>query len=103
MVEIRPVATRAEHEVALALNNELFPAHAITIDQLLSWMKSTPHRHFIAWDGETAVGTASAVLEPGRGEPFCRDLVRPERRREGIGSALYEAVSAHAREQSRDA
>jgi GNAT superfamily N-acetyltransferase len=103
MVEIRPVETDAEHEVALALNNELFPRHAITIENLRSWLGKVPHRYFIAWDGEAAIGTASAMFEPGREEPFCRNIVRPERRRAGVGSALYDAISAYARERGCEA
>jgi GNAT superfamily N-acetyltransferase len=98
-VEIRPVETCAEHEVALALNNEIRPDHAITIDDVLDYVAAVPQQHWLAWDGQAAVGTASAAERSGRGVPLMRDIVRPERRREGIGTALFRAVSAWARER----
>ena len=96
-VEIRPVEARAEHEVALALNNEIRPDHAITIDDVLDYVAAVPQQHWLAWDGETAVGTASAAQQSGRGVPLVRDIVRPERRREGIGTELFRAASGWAR------
>jgi GNAT superfamily N-acetyltransferase len=45
------------------------------------------------------VGTASVALQPGRGVPIARDIVRPERRREGIGTALFAALCGWARER----
>jgi GNAT superfamily N-acetyltransferase len=98
-VEIRPVATDAEHEVALALNNEIRPTHAITLDDVRAYVAAVPQQHWLAWDAGTAVGTASAAEQAGRGVPIVRDLVRPDRRREGIGTALYGAVSGWARER----
>src|SRR3954447_18800878 len=98
-IEIRPIESDDEHELALALNNELRPDHSITMDDLRSYIAAVPQRHWLAWDGETVVGTASAALQPGRGIPVVRDIVRRERRREGIGSALFRALAAWSREQ----
>jgi GNAT superfamily N-acetyltransferase len=98
-VDIRAVETDAEHEVALALNNEIRPTHAITLEDVRSYIAAVPQQHWLAWDGDTAVGTASAALQPGRGIPVTRDIVRTERRRQGIGTALFRAVSAWSRER----
>jgi GNAT superfamily N-acetyltransferase len=99
VIEIRPIDSDAGHEVALALNNELRPDHAITMGDLLSYVEAVPQRHWLAWDGDAAVGTASAAEQPGRPIPVVRTIVRPERRREGIGTALYRTLSAWARER----
>lgn len=98
-VEVRPVETDDEHEAALALNNEIRPDHAVTIEDVRSYMAAVTQQHYLAWDGETPVGTASVADQQSRGVPIVRDLVRPERRREGIGGALYAALSGWARER----
>lgn len=101
-VEIRPVETDDEHEVALELNNTIRPDHAVTIEDVRSYVAAVPQQHYLAWDGPLAVGTASAAEQAGRGVPIVRNLVRADRRRQGIGSALLAAVSGWAREQGCD-
>ena len=96
-VEIRPVESRDEHAVALALNNEIRPDHAITLDDVLAYVAAVPQQHWLAWDGDAAVGTASAAQQSGREFPIVRDIVRPERRREGFGTALFSELSGWAR------
>jgi GNAT superfamily N-acetyltransferase len=97
-VEIRPVETDAEHEVALALNNELRPAHAVTMVDVRSYIEHVPQQHYLAWDGDVAVGTASAAQQP-RPVPLARNMVLTERRREGVGTALFVALSSWAHDR----
>ena len=101
-VEIRPVETDAEHEVALELNNTIRPHHAVTIEDVRSYLAAVPQQHYLAWDGDLAVGTASAAEQASRGVPLVRDLVRPESRRRRIGTALFAELSGWARERGFD-
>jgi mycothiol synthase len=99
MVEIRPVETDDEHAVALELNNTIRPGHAVTLDDMRAYLAVVPQQHYLAWEGELAVGTSSVARQSGRPQGLVEDTVRLERRRQGIGSALYAALSAWAREQ----
>jgi GNAT superfamily N-acetyltransferase len=101
-VEIRPVETDDEHEVALELNNTIRPDHAVTIEDVRSYVAAVPQQHYLAWEGDRAVGTASVAEQPARGRPLVRDLVRAESRRRGIGTALFAELSRWARERSFD-
>lgn len=97
-VEIRAVDSDADHGVALELNNAIRPDHAVTIEDVRSYIDAVPQQHFLAWEGEEAVGTASVALPFGRPQAMLRNLVRPESRRRGIGSALFETLSQWARQ-----
>ncbi len=101
MTQIRPVETDAEHEVALELNNRIRPDHAVTIENVRSYIAAVPQEHFLAWEDGRAVGTASAALEAQRRAPLIRLLVEPEERRRGVGGALFHAVSRWTVERDR--
>jgi GNAT superfamily N-acetyltransferase len=97
--EVRLVESDADHEVALELNNTIRPEHAVTIENVRSYIAAVPQEHWLAWAGDRAVGTASAAEQRGRGVPLTRNIVRPEIRRQGVGSALYREISGWSRER----
>ena len=88
----------------VALLREVEPTYVGTVTTRLHGRRSLPPRahlgEWVAEEGGRIVGFASASLswetsEPGVGE--FRLSVVPSARRRGIGSALYERVSAHLR------
>jgi mycothiol synthase len=99
-VDVRVCESDADHETALELNNTIRPEHAVTIENVRSYMAAVPQQHWLAWADDRAVGTASAAEQRGRGIPLVRNIVRPELRRQGVGSALYAEISRWARERS---
>jgi mycothiol synthase len=101
-VDVRVCETDADHEVALELNNTIRPDHAITIENVRSYIASVPQQHWLAWERKRAVGTASAAEQRGRGIPLVRNIVRPDSRRQGVGSMLYAEMSRWARERDYD-
>ena len=94
VLEIRPARDDADHELVLELNNTIRPDLAMTIENLRSYMASSPQQHFLAWEDGRAIGTGYAALRAGRPEPFIHVLVHPKERRRGIGGALFAAVTA---------
>ena len=98
-VDVRVCESDADHEIALELNNTIRPEHAVTIENVRSYMAAVPQQHWLAWEDDRALGTASAAEQRGRGIPLVRNIVRPERRRQGVGSALYAEISRWARER----
>jgi mycothiol synthase len=101
-VDVRVCESDADHEVALDLNNTIRPDHAVTIENVRSYIASVPQQHWLAWAGDRAVGTASAAEQRGRGIPLVRNIVRPDSRRQGIGSTLYAEMSRWAGERDFD-
>jgi len=99
MVEIRAVDSDADHAVAIELHNTIRPDRAFALEELLAYVASVPQQHYLAWESDQAVGTASAARQAGRPQVLVHNLVRPDSRRRGIGSALYAAVSGWARER----
>lgn len=79
-----------------------FPERAITTADLRGYIEPFPHLHLLAVaDGED-VGSGLVVVEPMFRETngaHSSVTVAPARRREGIGSALFAAVVAWAKEQ----
>ncbi|HEX6701319.1 MAG TPA: GNAT family N-acetyltransferase [Gaiellaceae bacterium] len=98
MAEIRPVEDDAELAVAVELANAVAPDHALTLDERRQILEQLPrNRTFVAYlDGEP-LGTSAGLFHPGSPHPSCRNLVLPEARRHGLGSALYRAISEWAR------
>jgi GNAT superfamily N-acetyltransferase len=68
----------------------------VTLEDVRSYIAAVPQEHYLAWEAGRAVGTASIAEQSGRGVPLVRNMVRPDRRRRGVGSQLYAAVSRWA-------
>ena len=58
---------------------------------------------WVAWEGGRAVGAADAGVLVQQPEPFGYAWVLPDERRHGIGSRLYETISAYAASRGKDA
>jgi GNAT superfamily N-acetyltransferase len=69
----------------------------VTIENVRSYIAAVPQQHWLARQGDEAVGTASAAEQRRRGVALVRNLVRPASRRQGVGSALYAEISRWAR------
>jgi GNAT superfamily N-acetyltransferase len=99
-VEIRAIegvdeAARVEAET----HNACHPDDAVLPDDLHGWLESLDERQsFVAEEDGAVVGSAWVAIERGRPTPEVRVLVPPPHRNRGIGSALFDAVSAWARE-----
>jgi mycothiol synthase len=100
MAEIRPVDDDAAFAVAVELANAITPEQALTLDERRQIFAQLPrNRTFLAYEDGTPVGTSSGLIHPGSPHPNCRNLVLPEARGRGIGSALYAAVSSWAADE----
>jgi mycothiol synthase len=94
MAEIRPVDDDAALAVAVEVANAVAPEHALTLDERRQILAQLPrHRTFVAYEDGRPLGTSSGLFHPGSTHPTCRNLVLPDARRRGVGSALYDAIS----------
>jgi ElaA protein len=95
-IAVRTLASPADWEAAKAIRFEVFvdeqhvPAD-LELDEL-----DAMARHWLAWDGETAVGTARAVRKDF-GWKIGRVAVRRDWRGRGVGQALMRAILDAAR------
>ena len=104
MVEIYPYADEADEQLGLDVYNTVWPHDRVGIDEERSYRASlSDYIDLLARvDGEIG-GSALGSIQPQWPEfVFAPVSVLPERRRQGAGTALYEAVSAWARERGLD-
>jgi GNAT superfamily N-acetyltransferase len=103
MLEIRPADSDAEIQAFLDLVAVLYPDRVLTLEELRAFEAAIPDsQHFLALEGAALVGAGVA-----RVEARIRDrkgavgwlLVDRPARRNGVGSALYGAISDWARER----
>jgi GNAT superfamily N-acetyltransferase len=95
----------ADAPAVAGLMRRLVPQFLVTAEVLLHWLRTAPERaHQRLWVAEEVDGLAGFawvdfkwwVAEPGVGSIFL--VVRPESRRRGHGTALYDVAEAHFRE-----
>jgi GNAT superfamily N-acetyltransferase len=95
----------ADADAVAGLMRRMVPQFLSNRDVLLHWMREAPERsHTRVWVAEEDDGVAGFVwtnfkwwaAEPGIGSTFL--VVRPESRRRGVGTALFELVDRHLRE-----
>jgi GNAT superfamily N-acetyltransferase len=97
VAEIRPVDDDVTLAVAVEVANAVTPEHALTPEERRQILAQLPrNRTFVAYDDGVPLGTSSGLFHPGSPHPTCRNLVLPEARRRGLGSALYDAISEWA-------
>jgi ElaA protein len=95
-IAVRTLASPADWEAAKAIRFEVFvDEQHVPADLELDDMDAMA-RHWLAWDGETAVGTARAVRKDF-GWKIGRVAVRRDWRGQGVGLALMRAVIEAAR------
>ncbi len=96
MVEVAECDGEADEQISLDVYNAVWPHDAVTMDEVRSFKASVvAHVDYLALLDRSAVGSAVGVVLPQRTDRvFTLVTVLPERRRRGVGSALYAAVSA---------
>jgi mycothiol synthase len=90
VAEIRLCANQADEEASLAIHNEVWPLDAVTMDEVRSFQsQALAYADFLGPGGSAAVGVMHRRPDVG----FVLLGVLPERRRRGVGTGLYRAVS----------
>jgi GNAT superfamily N-acetyltransferase len=104
MSGIELIRVEADDDVlvrTLRVVEDVFPERALTVDEVKQIEGEFGSTRFLAVaDGEDA-GAAYTLADPSKRErnaAFGMVIVRPERRRQGIGAALVEAVTPWARD-----
>lgn len=99
-LSVRPAEGDADLERALELTNAVFPKRAVAIEDVRSYLATVvEHEDFLAWEDGRLVGTGSIATESEYPQPWVEVTVPLEERRRGVGTALFEAVFAWARER----
>jgi GNAT superfamily N-acetyltransferase len=101
MPEITPCLGEADEQVSLEAYNAVWPQEAISMDDVRSYKKSVPnHTDLVARIAGEVAGSAFAAIQPQRPDVVVALVtVLPERRRRGVGTGFYEAISTWARER----
>ena len=94
-IDVRRAADRADEELSLKLFNAVWPQHAVTMAEVDSFKRAAlAHADFVAvLDGEPAGSGFVAILpqRPTVGSALLTVLA--DRRRHGVGTALYRDLS----------
>jgi mycothiol synthase len=104
VIEVSPTANPAEQQASLDIYNAVWPSEAITMAEVESFRRSMIDSiDFLARvEGEPA-GSGVGAIGPYRPDQVTTIVaVLPEERRRGIGTALYETISAWAAEHGLD-
>jgi GNAT superfamily N-acetyltransferase len=104
MIEVLPYADEVDERLGLDIRNAVWPHDRIGIDEERSFRASLRgYVDLLARIDGDVVGSAIGSIQPQRPEVvFALLTVLPGHRRRGAGTALYEAVSAWAREPGLD-
>ena len=104
MIRVRECAGDLDLAVSTEIYNRVWPRAAFSVEETAAWRAG--HDETLEVLGELdgdVVGSAVAAIGSTRPDHvFTLITVLPAARRRGVGSALYEAVSAWARERGRD-
>ena len=100
MITVTACSDEADEQVCLDIYNAVWPHDRLTMDDVRSYQASVnDHVSHLAWLDDTAVGSAVSVIAPQRPDRvFTVVTVLAGQRRHGVGSALYQAISAWATE-----
>jgi GNAT superfamily N-acetyltransferase len=97
--EIRPCADERDKEASLAIYNAIWPLDAITMDEVRSFeSRASAYADFLAPGGSAWVGLMP--WRPDAGGTLV--TVLPQHRRQGLGTAFYERISAWLAEHDVD-
>jgi GNAT superfamily N-acetyltransferase len=96
VLEVTPCADEPDEQVSLDVHNAVWPHDTFTLDDVRSFKASVrDHVDYLARIDGAAVGSAVGVIFPQRADRVFTILtVLAGQRRRGVGSALYEAISA---------
>jgi mycothiol synthase len=101
VIKVFPAANPAEEQASLDVYNAVWPSEAITMAEVESFRRTMLDSvDFLARiDGKPA-GSGVGAIGPYRPDQVTTIVaVLPEQRRQGIGTALYEGISAWAAER----
>jgi GNAT superfamily N-acetyltransferase len=104
MVEVRPCADEPDEQLSLDVYNAVWPHEAVTMDEVRHFKAAmTAHVDLVAWIDGVPAGSGFAAIIPQRPDvPNVLLTVLPEARRQGVGTALYEAISDWIRDHGLD-
>jgi mycothiol synthase len=98
-VEIRRVESDADFAGYAAVWNAITPREPITVAETRRRLERQPWRLYLVGEHDGGiVGCGFAGRSDSAGRAFVAVRVLPERRRRGLGSAIYEACHPHAAE-----
>jgi len=101
---VSPAANSAEEQASLNVYNAVWPTDAVTMAEAESFRRSQLDYvdFLVRLDGEPA-GSGVGTVGPHRPDQVTAiTTVLPAQRRRGVGTALYEAISAWAAERGLD-
>lgn len=104
MVELRPVATQGDREAYVAVRNAIHPETPLSLEAHFSETRQDDRADLLAYLDGAPVGTATGRRHfENRESPLAAVSVRVlrEARRRGVGTALFRAISEHARSIGR--
>jgi mycothiol synthase len=99
MIELRPLGTDADAEAYLEVRNRIEPRDPVTTDGLAASRLRPRRLDLLALEEAVPVGMAfvgRGIEDPDSPHAFGKVGVLPERRRRGIGTELFDAISRHA-------
>jgi GNAT superfamily N-acetyltransferase len=101
VLEVTLCTDEADEQLSLDLYNAVYPHETYTIEDVRSFKASVrDHADYVARVDGIPAGSAVGIIFPQRlDRVFTILTVLPEQRRHGVGSALYEAISAWATER----
>jgi len=104
MVEIRPCRDEDDLAASTEVYNRVWPRAAFTVEETTAWRAGHDETLEVLGelDGEVVGSAVAAISSPRPDHVFTLITVLPAGRRRGVGTALYEAVSAWARERGRE-
>jgi GNAT superfamily N-acetyltransferase len=94
-ISVHGVGSRTDEELSLELYNEVWPQHAVTMDEVDSFKRSSLAYgdHIAFLDGEPAASGFVAIQPQRPNIGHAGITVLPGRRRRGVGTALYRELS----------
>jgi GNAT superfamily N-acetyltransferase len=104
VIEVRPVRTAKDRDAYVAVRNAIHPETPISIEAHFAETRQDDRADFLACLEDEPVGTATGRRHfENRESPLAYVSVRVlrEARRRGVGSALFHAISEHARSIGR--
>lgn len=104
VLKIRPCRNKADEALSLEIYNEVVPAEAVSLDESRAWKAAQREFHdlVVTVDGEPAGSAVIGIARGREGTALALVTVLPDKRRRGVGLALYREVSAWARSRGID-
>jgi mycothiol synthase len=104
VIDVFPCKDGADEQASLDVYNEVWPHDRVTLADVHSYKASlTDHLDLLGRLEGLPAGSAVAAIQPQQPDRvFALVTVLAERRRHGVATAMYEAISVWARERDLD-